>query len=467
MRSKIALILILLSTWYAFPAGAAETTPVKCGVNEERVWVYDSLNSFDVAVKLKCGEPVEIISREKGYVKIRTSNGREGYVPEKALPKPPDPEAKNQNPSDAQDSKPQARQSVAAASPSKIASSSVPSADAKPPESTSLKANLSISAVAAGSPASVPDSKDNPSLAAKTNPGSTKGASPATAPTGVRNPEKAGAQPIPSNSQPKPKTYVAAHSTAKTADSPSSSPKTAPAAQSKSKTGNSSAVVPTSTKRTTTKTSSSKTATVSNISTGPEAANTPAGMELADNMSVESPAVIGTVRVAASPRDPDEEEDPSVQPPGSNEACRIYFSAYGLSPNQYKWMTRSRGKSFSGICPAPSPAMVDFVVIFTHDVDFYNGTMPAPVHTDKNGFSDFTPLSTIDTAVVSASDADKSRREYVWIFHTKRGTFDPTKFSPKRRPLFSTTEANKLGSAAASRSAEDALRFIEQHGADH
>jgi hypothetical protein len=69
--------------------------------------------------------------------------------------------------------------------------------------------------------------------------------------------------------------------------------------------------------------------------------------------------------------------------------------------------------------------------------------------------------------VVSASDADKSRREYVWIFHTKRGTFDPTKFSPKRRPLFSTTEANKLGSAAASRSAEDALRFIEQHGADH
>jgi len=92
--------------------------------------------------------------------------------------------------------------------------------------------------------------------------------------------------------------------------------------------------------------------------------------------------------------------------------------------------------------------------------------MPTPVHTDKNGFSDFTPLSTIDTAVVSPSDADKSRREYVWVFHTKRGTFDPAKFSPKRRPLFSTTESNKLGTAAGGRSAEDALRFIERHGAD-
>jgi len=155
-----------------------------------------------------------------------------------------------------------------------------------------------------------------------------------------------------------------------------------------------------------------------------------------------------------------------MKPLENKEACKIYFSAYGLSPNQYKWMTRNRGKSFPGICPAPAPAMVDFIVIFTHDADFYNGTMPTPVHTDKNGFSDFTPLTTVDTTVVSPSDADKNRREYVWVFHTKRGTFDPAKFSPKRRPLFSTTESNKLGTAAGGRSAEDALRFIEQHGID-
>jgi hypothetical protein len=187
---------------------------------------------------------------------------------------------------------------------------------------------------------------------------------------------------------------------------------------------------------------------------------------VAGNLPAGAPAAVtGSNHVAASPRDPDEEEEP-LKPLENKEACRIYFSAYGLSPNQYKWMTRNRGKSFPNICPAPAPGMVDFVVIFTHDADFYNGTMPTLVHTDKNGFSDFTPLTTVDTAVVSPSEADKNRREYVWVFHTKRGTFDPAKFSPKRRPLFSTTESNKLGTAAGGRSAEDALRFIEQHGID-
>jgi hypothetical protein len=173
---------------------------------------------------------------------------------------------------------------------------------------------------------------------------------------------------------------------------------------------------------------------------------------------------VENIHAATSLRDPDDEEEPLMEPLERKENCNIYFSAYGLSPNQYRWMTQNRGKNFSGICPAPSPSMVDFVVIFTHDADFFNGTMPSPVHTDKNGFSDFTPLTTIDTAVVSPSDADKNRREYVWVFHTKRGTFDPAKFSPRRKPLFSTTESNKIGTAAGSRSAEDALRFIEQQG---
>ncbi len=465
MRSKVARILIILGICYTVPVQAAETTPVKCGVNEERVWVYDSLNSFDVALKLKCGEPVEIIGREKGYVKIRTSSGREGYVPEKSLPKPPEAAESSQNSSGVQAGREPMRQPVAGAAPAKIAASSATSVSARPAESASLKASPPSSASV--TPVSAADSKNSASLPAKTNSGSTKRGSPATASTPASNPEKANPQPTPTHSQPKPTTYVAAHSTTKDPDRASASPKTAPAAQSKSKTASSSAAAPTNTKHTVTKTSSSKTVTVSNTSAVPEAAHTPSNMELADNGSVESPAASGNVHLAASARDPDEEEDPYVQTIESKESCRTYFSAYGLSPNQYKWMTRNRGKSFSGICPAPSPTMVDFVVIFTHDADFYNGTMPTPAHTDKNGFSDFTPLSTIDTAVVSASDADKSRREYVWVFHTKRGTFDPARFSPKRRPLYSTTEANKLGSAAASRSAEDALRFIERHGADH
>jgi len=102
MRGNVALIPILLGICVAMPMQAAETSPLKCGVNEDRIWVYDSLNSFDVAMKLKCGEPVEILSREKGYVKIRIAGGREGYVEAKALPKPPGAEEPNQTSSEAQ-----------------------------------------------------------------------------------------------------------------------------------------------------------------------------------------------------------------------------------------------------------------------------------------------------------------------------------------------------------------------------
>jgi hypothetical protein len=386
MRSNLKLTLLLLVLCYSFPTKAAETSAIKCGVNEDRVWVYDSLNSFDVALKLKCGEPVEIISREKGYVKIRTSGGKEGYVPEKALPKPPEAKENSQNSSEAQPGLQQEPQTVVAAARAKTPNNGAPSAGAK----TSVHASVAV----------------NPT---KTAPAS------------------------PSKTQPAPKIEAV------------------------------------STPRVAAKASSSKDASVSNTPAAnpapvPAAPNN--NIELADNRPSESAALSGSVHIAASPRDPDDEEYPVVKSVENSETCRIYFSAYGLSPNQYKWMTRNRGKGFSGICPAPAPAMVDFVVIFTHDVDFYNGTMPTPVHTDKNGFSDFTPLTTVDSAVVSPSDADKNRREYVWVFHTKRGTFDPAKFSPKRRPLFSTTESNKLGTAAGSRSAEDALRYIEQHGVD-
>jgi hypothetical protein len=91
--------------------------------------------------------------------------------------------------------------------------------------------------------------------------------------------------------------------------------------------------------------------------------------------------------------------------------------------------------------------------------------MPATFHTDKNGFSDFTPLVAINTPAVSQSDADKAHHEYVWVFHTTRGAFDPAKFSSRRHPLFTKSESNSFGSRAADRTAEDALAFIEGHGA--
>ena len=488
MRGNVALIPILLGICVAMPMQAAETSPLKCGVNEDRIWVYDSLNSFDVAMKLKCGEPVEILSREKGYVKIRIAGGREGYVEAKALPKPPGAEEPNQSSSEAQASQKQ-RQLVAVAgshavSPASSNASSKPIASA-PASGNATKSNPAPDAARSESSSASFTKNPTPAVAEKNSPS-------VAAPNKVASHEQPSAVSVPDHAEDQP--THSATSTTKVADSTATTkavhipPSTAKSSRatvaaktdsnnadtkvkaSSSKTvtvSSSSSTTPKATKAASTKAVSSKTAAASRASIVVEPATPPAtaNVALADNISIE-PQPDSRNAHAASPRDPDEEEDAPMESLGSKESCKLYFSAYGLSPNQYRWMTQSRGKNFSGICPAPAPTLVDFVVIFTHDADFFNGTMPTPVHTDKNGFSDFTPLSTIDTAVVSPSDADKNRREYVWVFHTKRGTFNPATFSPKRRPLFSTTESNKLGTAAGSRSAEDALRFIEQHGAE-
>jgi hypothetical protein len=178
-------------------------------------------------------------------------------------------------------------------------------------------------------------------------------------------------------------------------------------------------------------------------------------------------SVIAAKPAAKRPVNPDGDVDSEVDALNNDSAnCTHYFSAYGLSANQYKWLAQNRQKAFPSVCPAPSPAQVDFVVIFTHDVPFYNATMPDAVHTDVNGFSDWTPLTTVDTAQISASDADKSHHEYVWVFHTNRGAFDPAKFSSRRRPLYSKAETNMLGSRGGFRTVMDALTFIEQNGAN-
>ena len=89
LHGRIAVLrslLIILALASALPASASDIGAVKCAVNQDRVWVYESLNSFDVETRLKCGETVEILSRVKGYVKIRTASGVEGYVPDAVFP---------------------------------------------------------------------------------------------------------------------------------------------------------------------------------------------------------------------------------------------------------------------------------------------------------------------------------------------------------------------------------------------
>jgi hypothetical protein len=490
MQAKVALTLVLLSGCYGIPACAAETSPLKCGVNEDRVWVYDSLNSYDVAMKLKCGEPVEVIGREKGYVKIRTSAGKEGYVEAKAIPKPPASEQNNSGETETQPGQPE-RQSVAAAARAKSPANTASSVNAKPvANATSGDVTKSAVAVALKPRGESVESAGSSAATKISAPVESKAVASSPTASDSKQPD---AQPSTAHSPGKPSTNTSTGFTAKASDGTSSSAKTVTVRSNKTKSSESNSADNSDNKNSAARASSGKTVTVSNSSApAPKAAGTAtsktsssktvasskpsvaavapalpvsnASVVLADNVPSQPMPSAENIHVATSPRDPDEEEEPLMEPLERKENCKIYFSAYGLSPNQYRWMTQNRGKNFSGICPAPSPSMVDFVVIFTHDADFFNGTMPTPVHTDKNGFSDFTPLTTIDTAVVSPSDADKNRREYVWVFHTKRGTFDPARFSPRRKPLFSTTESNKIGTAAGSRSAEDALRFIERQG---
>lgn len=172
------------------------------------------------------------------------------------------------------------------------------------------------------------------------------------------------------------------------------------------------------------------------------------------------PAAVHTVADAST----DEEgDDPSyiVRPKSESDdpACHLYFSGYGISPGQFKWIVDNRQKKFPSVCPAASPAMVDYVIIFTHDVEFFNYTMPTPVHTEAGGFSDWNPIVLGDENGTPRSEIDRSKREYVWVFHVRRGTYDPAAFSPHRRFQFTKVESRY------SRTVEDALDYIATQGA--
>jgi hypothetical protein len=195
----------------------------------------------------------------------------------------------------------------------------------------------------------------------------------------------------------------------------------------------------------------------------PEPAVESVSAKVADTAaSPPSPAKLSATQPASSAAHPDEDSDTQPQNESADPACQVFFSAYGLTPAQYKWLADNRRKQFSGICPAPDPSRVDYVILLTHDSDSYADAMPVPVHMDRsNGFSDFNPLTTVDTALVPTQEIERAHYEYVWVFRMKRGDFDPVNFSPRRHPQFTT--ARKVHHAAA-RAVEDAFNFIQQQG---
>ena len=515
------IFFALLVTATAVPsATAGGTVNIKCAPNEDRVWVYESLTDFNVAAKLKCGDPVQIVERVKGYVKIQTTNGTEGYVLDTSFPKSALPPAPVEKPNDvesaaaafaakrgvrAPDNSGATPASARSSAPAAVASAPQPAAVATPAPPAVVASSAPAAVVKPAAPsqpppqptvtlsAAIPTSEVNepvrtaPAAATPTTPAApviAKNSSPAlntnsvvaenvtpAAPANVayRTPERAPApQPVPQPAAQPAAVTVAA------VPAPRANPVVAVAAPAPA--------VATSAKAPAI-VAASNPVPVAPVSTASVSAPAPAPSEANDasSMTIETTTTSATLQPVADatppraavitakpavkrPVNPDGDVDSEVDALNTETAnCSQYFSAYGLSANQYKWLAQNRQKAFPSVCPAPSPAQVDFVVIFTHDVAFYNATMPDAVHTDVNGFSDWTPLTTVDTAQISASDADKSHHEYVWVFHTTRGAFDPAKFSARRRPLYSKAETNMLGSRGGFRTVMDALTFIEQN----
>ena len=376
--STIGLSLLSTSVW-------ASPATLKCNSNRDQVWVYDSLNSFNVDAKLKCGQGVEIIERVQNYVKIRAQNGVEGYVPDAAVAGLPTFQPYRDSAHDVGLAAKQV-QAVEVAKAAAHAASLAP-------------ADVNYSNVS-------PASASGYSNSAAAAPGKKTPASVSMAPP----PALGALQPVSVSSAAKPAASPAP--TAAPAISPASlAPPARPAAES--------SAIP-----------------------APQPAKAP------------SPSAMNS----------DSAADSTTPVEQSNGACQTYFSAYGLTPSQTKWIAKNREKAFTQVCPAPDPSKVDFVMIFTHDVDFFSGTMPDPVH-KSGGFSDFTPMTSMDTALIPQSQADSARREYVWIFQFEKGTFDPATFSAKRRYQYSKMETGSLGSKAGVKTIEDAFRFVS--GATH
>jgi len=356
LRARFLLLLVGVAGVALLTESAlANPAALKCNSHRDQIWVYDSLNSFDVEAKLNCGEKVEIIERVQDYVKIRSQNGVEGYIPETFVADLPPLEVR-QDP--ALDVGTVAKQAEAKEIANATAKAAADMAAVVPPDSERF-----AGAPPAGSANEAPTKSTSDKKVAS------GGSMLPVASYGEVIPPRASAHAGDSSSR-----TVAADSTAPTNDS--------------------------------------------------------------SEIRASQPESLST-----------------------DFACQNYFSAYGLTPNQTKWIAQNRKKLFANVCPAPDPTKVDFVIIFTHDVDFFSATMPEPVH-KINGFSDFTPVTMIDSALMSESDADRAHRQYVWIFQFAKGTFDPARFSPRRQYQYSKMETNSLGSKAGVKTVEDAFQFV-------
>ena len=429
---------------------------MQCSLNDDRVWVYDSLTSFNITAKLKCGDSVEILGHEKGYIKVRLASGKEGYVPKAVLPQVAiaDDQGKTNDVTSLAQQARQAESSRARLVEAKATASATPTPG--PVAGTSSKQLDTVPAPAQQTaqitlqPAGKVQTREVSVIAAR--------ASPAPAVANTASPA-----PIATKTSIEIET-IAVNQTAPTAPAVSSTSPLKAAPPAPALVANAAPAVRQAQVQAKAPVATS---TTSQPAAEIAAPNAVAGKVSALQPQTAEPAVtslaansIDMVPAKTADRSADADDDSDDLIPedrASQRACSVYFSAYGLTTTQYAWIVQDAAKRYPSVCPAPSPSLVDFVVIFTHGVSFYNYTMPDAVHVDRAGFSDWTALTTVDPAMARPG-LEKTGHEYVWVFHMKRGAFDPGSFSSRRRPQFSKSEPKSQQSVA------DAFDFIGERG---
>jgi len=90
MRRKFLLVLavMLVASLSALGQGTDKVGYIYCA-HGQYVYLYDSLNTFNVLANLKCGARVGVLGSENGYVIVRTADEKQGYVPAAAITSTP------------------------------------------------------------------------------------------------------------------------------------------------------------------------------------------------------------------------------------------------------------------------------------------------------------------------------------------------------------------------------------------
>ena len=81
MCRKLLILLGILFFLSSARANADDFAYAYCPLGEGYVFLYDSLNGFQVVANLKCGQKLTVVdARDKDRAHIRTADGKEGYV---------------------------------------------------------------------------------------------------------------------------------------------------------------------------------------------------------------------------------------------------------------------------------------------------------------------------------------------------------------------------------------------------